>query len=91
VLETMIAMEELSLQAHAQETEQAPVLTTLPSGIFGQGARPVKRIRYTHQKPASPLVLDFEGSILQQQPTVVKEGGEEEAPQTKPSDRPRSR
>lgn len=89
VLETMISMEELSMQAHAAEKEQPPVLSTLPSGIFGQGARPVKRLRY--KPPATPLILDFEGSILQRQPTVVHESADDEAPQTKPSDRPRSR
>lgn len=87
VLEAYVALEELSMQAHAAETDAAPVASTLPSGLFGSGARPVKRLRYSPPKPAEPLVLDFEGSILQRAPAE----SDDEAPLTQQSERPRRR
>ena len=86
VLEAFVAMEELrSNQAHANESPAAPVASTLPSGIFGHGARPLPKLRRIFPKPeiAAPLILDFGGSILARTPN------DDEAPLTKPSDRPK--
>jgi len=88
VLEAFVAMEELrSNQAHADEPDSAPVASTLPSGIFGSGARPLPKLRRIFPRPEikAPLILDFNGSIVA---TVPKD---DEAPETKPSDRPRSK
>ncbi|MGZ3423363.1 MAG: hypothetical protein ACXWUG_05315 [Polyangiales bacterium] len=87
VLEAFISMDELSMQAHAGETPTPAVASTLPSGIFGMGARTPKRARFVPAKPATPLVLDFEGSILRPAPSEP----DEEAPLTQSSDRPPKR
>jgi hypothetical protein len=87
VLEAFVAMEEKrSSQAHAEETPSPAVASTLPSGIFGSGARPLPKLRRVFPKPElkSPLVLNFEGSILGPSPSES-----DEAPLTKRSDRPR--
>jgi hypothetical protein len=84
VLEAFVAMEELrSNQAHAEEPPSQPVLATLPSGLHGSGARPQLRRIFPRPQLESPLVLDFDGSILAQSPS------DEAPPLTKPSDRPR--
>lgn len=93
VLEAFVSMEELrGNQAHSDETPSPPVATTLPSGIFGNGARPLPlpKLRRIFPKPqlASPLTLDFDGSILAPKPTTT---GDDEPPLTKASDRPRSK
>ncbi len=90
VLEAFVAMEELrGNQAHGDEPPSPAVATTLPSGIFGEGARALPKLRRIFPKPqidAPPLRLDFNGSILGRAPTVVDS---DEAPLTKRSDRPR--
>jgi hypothetical protein len=88
VLEAFVALEELrSNQAHADEAPSQPVASTLPSGIFGSGARPLPKLRRIFPRPEikSPLILDFDGSILAGTPA----GESDEAPLTRRSDRPR--
>ncbi len=65
-------MEELLKETTAapeeKELASMPIATTLPSGIFGAGARNPK-MRRLFPKPEQPLQLDFEGSFLRKKPT----------------------
>jgi hypothetical protein len=88
VLEAFVAMEELrSNQAHTDETAGPPLAATLPSGIFGSGARALPKLRRIFPRPEvkSPLVLDFDGSILAGKPV----SDDDEPPLTRRSDRPK--
>jgi hypothetical protein len=77
-IEAEIAREEL-------EPPSPAIPTTLPSGIFGAGARPSK-LRRLFPKPVltSPLVLDFNGSFLGRAPPR----DENDPPLTRRSDPP---
>lgn len=71
----------------AEEQREAPspaIPTTLPSGIFGAGARE-PRMRRLFPKPVvdKPLVLDFHGSFLGPRPRP-----EDDPPLTRRSDPP---
>lgn len=61
-------MEEIAREALDEPIEpMPPVAMTLPSGIFGAGARNPK-MRRLFPKPEQPLQLDFESSFLRNKP-----------------------
>ena len=85
-----IELMEALLASESSEEQEAPspaIPMTLPSGIFGNGAR-VPKLRRLFPKPAasSPLILDFNGSILRAAPRELTR--DDEAPLTRKSDRP---
>lgn len=71
VIEEYVAEEWLHETTNEGERFVAPAIAqTLPSGIFGEGARPLPKLSKLYAKRAArePLVLDFEGSILAKKP-----------------------